>query len=93
MCSCMFMHAHECRCPQKTEEGVGYPGAEATDGCEQPDMGDWELSPGPLQELCMLLTDGEAISTDSTTAVSLRSRIPWHKPEELRLNQQVPQYP
>lgn len=50
----MLLHALECRCPQKPEEDIGYPGAGATDGCEQPDMGASKLNPGPLQEL---LTD------------------------------------
>lgn len=32
MCIC----AHECRCPWRSEEGIGPPGAGVTDDCEPP---------------------------------------------------------
>lgn len=39
--ACMYMcaNAHECRCPQRPEKGVGFSGSGVTGSCEPPDGG------------------------------------------------------
>lgn len=58
----MCMHVrHACAlCPQIPEEDVGFMRTGVTGSCELP-CGCWELYPGPLQELEMLLTDESSL--------------------------------
>lgn len=38
-CVSVYVWTQECRCPQKSEERVGSPGAGVTGGCELPSIG------------------------------------------------------
>nr|XP_048280276.1 E3 ubiquitin-protein ligase NEDD4 isoform X2 [Myodes glareolus] len=60
-------------CLDKTEDGVGSPGSEATDGCEPP-CGCWELNPGSLEEDHLLLSDEPYLQphNDNTRVVRVK---------------------
>lgn len=38
VCLCVGMCSHECKCPWKPGEGVGFPGSGVTGICEPPDV-------------------------------------------------------
>lgn len=46
----------ECGYLHRPKEGIRYPGARVTNGCEVPDIGSSNQVPGPLEEQQLLLT-------------------------------------
>lgn len=56
----MWVSVHECRCPEKAEEGIGYPGSGAPGSCELPVVGAGNWSQVPWKT--MLVFNRLAIS-------------------------------
>ncbi|CAO2634374.1 E3 ubiquitin-protein ligase NEDD4, partial [Lemmus lemmus] len=61
-------------CLDKTEEGVGSPGSEVTDGCEPP-CGCWELNPGSLEEDHLLLSDEPYLQPHNDNSRVVRVKV------------------
>jgi hypothetical protein len=59
--------------PCRSEEGIGFPGTEVTDGCELPRVY-WELNLGPLEEQSVLLTTEPSLQHSATQGLTTQHR-------------------
>lgn len=50
VCTCIYMFAHACMCPQRPKESMRSPGAGVKGSCELTDTGSGKLNSGALLE-------------------------------------------